>query len=66
MLEKSYALNLIIKGIEGTMNKIGLEVEYPDGIRPPEVPFKEENGKSIIMYRGDAGRVRIELNGDKI
>ena len=39
MLEKSYALNLIIKGIEGTMKNVGLEVEYPDGIRPPELPI---------------------------
>ncbi len=66
MLEKSYALNLIIKGIEGTMNKIGLQVEYPDGIRPPEVPFVEKGDKAIIMYRGDTGRARIELQGDKL
>lgn len=66
MLEKSYALNLIIKGIEGTMNKIGLKVEYPEGIRPPELPATQVGDKTIIMYRGDAGRARIEFINDKI
>ena len=66
MLEKSYALNLIIKGIEGTMKKIGLDVEYPEGIRPPELPVTVEGEKSIIMYRGETGRARIEHNGDKL
>lgn len=66
MLEKSYALNLIIKGIEGTMNKIGLQVEYPEGVRPPELPATQVGDKTIIMYRGDAGRARIELVKDKL
>lgn len=66
MLEKSYALNLIIKGIEGTMKNAGLEVEYPEGIRPPELPITEKGNKSIIMYRGEKGRARIEHEGDKL
>ncbi len=66
MLERNYALNLIIKGIEGTINNVGLKVEYPDGVRPPEAPVKLEGNKAIIMYRGDKGRVRIEHEGDKL
>ncbi len=66
MLEKSYALNLIIKGIEGTMKNAGLEVEYPEGVRPPELPITENGNKSIIMYRGEKGRARIEHEGEKI
>lgn len=66
MLEKSYALNLIIKGIEGTMKNAGLEAEYPEGVRPPELPITENGNKSIIMYRGEKGRARIEHKGEKI
>ena len=66
MLEKSYALNLIIKGIEGSIKNAGLEVEYPEGVRPPELPITEKGAKSIIMYRGEKGRARIEHEGDKL
>lgn len=66
MLEKSYALNLVIKGIEGAMKNVGLEVEYPEGIRPPELPVTEKGNKTIIMYRGEKGRARIEHEGDKL
>lgn len=66
MLEKSYALNLIIKGIEGTVKKAGLEIEYPEGVRPPELPITTQGEKSIIMYRGEKGRVRIVHEGEKI
>ncbi len=66
MLEKSYALNLIMKGIEGTIQTAGLKVEYPDGIQPPELPIATNGNKSIIMYRGDNGRVRIEHENDKL
>lgn len=66
MLEKSYALNLIIKGIEGAMKNAGLEVEYPEGIRAPELPVTENGNKSIIMYRGEKGRARIEHEGEKL
>lgn len=66
MLELNYALNLIIKGIEGTMNKIGLCPEYPDGVRPPEPPIFVNGKKSVIMYRGEKGRVRMEYEGGKL
>ena len=66
MLEKSYALNLIVKGIEGTVKKAGLEIEYPEGVRPPELPITTQGEKSIIMYRGEKGRVRIVHEGEKI
>ena len=66
MLEKSYALNLIMKGIEGTVKNAGLSVEYPDGIQPSELPVATKGNKSIIMYRGDNGRIRIEHENDKL
>ncbi len=66
MLELQYALNLIIKGIESTTDKIGLKVDYPNGVRPPDVPVKQEGNKSVIMYRGDKGRVRIEYSDNKL
>ena len=66
MLEKSYALNLIIKGIEGTVKNAGLNIEYPEGVRPPELPITEEGHKSIIMYRGENGRIRIVHENDKL
>lgn len=66
MLEKNYALNLVIKGIEGAIKDAGLEVEYPDGIRPPEAPVKEEGAKSIVMFRGENGRVRLEYENAKL
>ncbi len=67
MLEKSYALNLIVKGIEGTVNKTGLQLSYPEGTRPPELPIITEGEKSIIMYRSDDGsRMRIVHEGDKL
>ncbi len=66
MLELNHALNLIIKGIESTTTKAGLKVEYPEGVRPPEVPVQESGNKSIIMYRGEKGRVRIEYSDNKL
>jgi hypothetical protein len=66
MLEKNYALNLIMKGIEGTVKKAGLEVEYPEGIRPPELPVTTQGNKSIIMYRGETGRIRIVHEGEQL
>ena len=66
MLELNYALNLIIKGIESTTEKAGLKVEYPDGVRPPEAPVTTEGNKSVIMYRGDTGRMRIEYADSKL
>lgn len=66
MLELNYALNLIMKGIEGTVNDAGLKVEYPEGVQKPDLPIKTEGNKSVIMYRGEKGRVRIEYENDKL
>lgn len=66
MLEKNYALNLIMKGIEGTVKKAGLEVEYPEGVRPPELPITVKGNKTIIMYRGENGRIRIINEGEQL
>ncbi len=66
MLERNYALNLIIKGIEGSITNAGLKVEYPEGIKPPEAPIEVKGEKSIIMFRGEKGRVRIVYEGDKL
>lgn len=66
MLELNYALNLIVKGIEGTMNNIGLSLEYPDIIKTPELPITTVGNKSVLMYRGDKGRARIEFENSKL
>ena len=66
MLELNYALNLVMKGIEGTMNDAGLKVEYPEGVKKPDLPIKTEGSKSIIMYRGDKGRARIEFENNRL
>lgn len=66
MLELNYALNLIVKGIESTTDKIGLKVEYPEGVRPPEAPVATDGKKSFVMFRGEKGRIRIEYNENKL
>ncbi len=66
MLERDYALSLIMKGIEGTINEAELKVQYPDGVRPPEAPIEYKGDKAIIMYRGDKGRLRIEHEATKL
>ncbi len=66
MLELNYALNLIMKGIEGTLTELGFKVEYPDGIRKPELPIATIGNKSVIMYRGEKGRVRLEFENNKL
>lgn len=66
MLELNYALNLIIKGLEGTTNSLGFAVEYPEGVRPPEVPVTTAGSKSVIMYRGEKGRIRMEYENGKL
>ncbi|MBO5896210.1 MAG: hypothetical protein J6Q83_02820 [Clostridia bacterium] len=66
MLELNYALNLIIKGIEGTLSDLGFQVEYPEGIQKPELPVATIGNKSVIMYRGEKGRVRIEYENNKL
>lgn len=66
MLELNYALNLIMKGIEGTLSDLGFQVEYPEGIQKPELPVATIGNKSVIMYRGEKGRVRIEYENNKL
>lgn len=66
MLELNYALNLVMKGIEGTMNSAGLAVEYPEGVQKSDLPINWDGKKAIIMYRGEKGRVRIEYENSKL
>ncbi len=66
MLELDYALNLIIKGIEGTTKDLGFKLEYPENILPPALPVATDGQKSYIMYRGDKGRIRIEYESQKL
>ncbi len=66
MLELNYALNLIVKGIEGTASSLGFTVEYPEGVRPPEAPVFTEGKKSVVMFRGEKGRFRFEYENGKI
>lgn len=66
MLELNNALEGIIKGIDGTLSELGFKVEYPEGVKAPELPVKIEGKKAVVMYRGDKGRVRIEHEGDKL
>lgn len=66
MLELNYALNLIMKGIESTVTEAGFKVEYPDGVKKPDLPVKTVGNKSIIMYRGEKGRIRIEYENNKL
>ncbi len=66
MLELNYALNLIMKGIEGTLTDLGFKVEYPEGIQKPELPISTVGKKSVIMYRGEKGRVRLEFENNKL
>lgn len=66
MLELNNALELIIKGIGEKTEELGFRPEYPDGIFPPKLPVEEVNGKSVIMYRGENGRIRIEYDNGKL
>lgn len=66
MLELNNALELIIKGIGEKTEELGFRPEYPDGIFPPKLPIEEVNGKSVIMYRGENGRIRIEYDNGKL
>lgn len=66
MLELNNALELIIKGIGAKTEELGFRPEYPDGIFPPSLPIEEVKGKSVIMYRGDNGRIRIEYDNGKL
>ena len=66
MLELNYALNLIMKGIEGTLTDLGFKVEYPEGVQKPDLPISTDGKKSIIMYRGEKGRIRLEFENNKL
>lgn len=66
MLELNNALELIIKGIGDKTTEYGFRPEYPDGIFPPNLPVEDVNGKSVIMYRGERGRIRIEYDNGKL
>ena len=66
MLELNYALEHIMKGIDETVTEYGFRPEYPDGVFPPQLPIEKDGEKSVIMYRSESGRIRIEHLGDKL
>ncbi len=66
MLELNNALELIIKGISPKTEEYGFKPEYPNGVFPPQLPVEDVNGKSIIMFRGERGRIRIEYDNGKL
>ncbi len=66
MLELNNALELIVKGIESKTTEYGFRAEYPDGVYPPSLPAEEVNGKTVIMYRGERGRIRLEYDNGKL
>ena len=66
MLELNNALELIIKGISPKTEELGFRPEYPNGVFPPQLPIEEVDGKSVIMFRGERGRIRIEYDNGKI
>ena len=66
MLELNNALELIIKGISHKTEELGFRPEYPNGVFPPQLPIEEVDGKSVIMFRGERGRIRIEYDNGKI
>lgn len=66
MLELNTALDLIIKELEPTLSPFGFKAEYPEGVSAPELPVSKSGSKSVIMFRGEKGRVRIEYENEKI
>ena len=66
MLELNYALEHIMKGIDETVTEYGFRPEYPNGVFPPQLPIEKDGEKSIVMYRSERGRIRIEHQGDKL
>lgn len=66
MLELNYALEHIMKGIDETVTEYGFRPEYPNGVFPPQLPIEKDGEKSVIMYRSERGRIRIEHLGDKL
>ncbi len=55
-----------MKGIDETVTEYGFRPEYPDGVFPPQLPIEKDGEKSVIMYRSERGRIRIEHLGDKL
>jgi hypothetical protein len=66
MLELDYALNLIVKGLEGTTKELGFKVIYPEGVMPPEAPVFKEKDSSYVAYEGDKGRIRIVFKKNQL
>ena len=66
MLELNYALGQIMKGIDSKITEFGFRPEYPNGVFPPELPIEVDGDKSIIMYRGEKGRIRIVHECEKL
>ncbi|MBR2875740.1 MAG: hypothetical protein IKC01_01235 [Clostridia bacterium] len=66
MLELNYALNLVIKGLEGTTKSLGFKVIYPEGVTPPNAPVFEDKGVSYISYQGEKGRIRIVFQKNQL
>lgn len=55
-----------MKGIDETVTEYGFRPEYPNGVFPPQLPIEKDGEKSVIMYRSERGRIRIEHLGDKL
>lgn len=66
MLELDYALNLIIKGLEGTTKSLGFKVIYPEGVTPPDAPVFKEDNQSYISYAGEKGRIRMVFKKNQL
>ncbi len=66
MLELDYALNLIVKGLEGTTKELGFKVVYPEGVKPPEAPVFKDKDTSYISYTGEKGRIRIVFKKNQL
>lgn len=66
MLELNNALELLFKGVNTKLSELGFAPEYPDGVKAPELPVSKDGDKSIVMFRGEKGRVKLEHKGDKL
>lgn len=66
MLEIDYAFNLIIKALKERTDELGFKLDYPEGVRPPQVPMFEDDKVKYIIYRGEKGRIKIEYSESRI
>lgn len=66
MLELNNALELLFKGVNTKLSELGFAPDYPDGVRAPELPVSKDGEKSIIIFRCEKGRVKLEHKGDKL